>query len=143
MLCISACLAGIPCRMDGKSKPVPALRALWEAGEAVAVCPERLGGLTTPRVPSELRPDGRVINAGGADVTASFRLGAERALEICRENGCTAAVLKARSPSCGKGEVYDGTFTKTLRHGDGCFARVLLDAGVAVQTEEEFLRENQ
>ena len=138
MLIISKCLAGCPCRYDGRDNLVPALRALVEAGEAVAVCPEVLGGMPTPRAPSELQPDGRVLNNLGEDVTARFVLGAERALALCRAHGCTGAVLKARSPSCGALAVYDGSFTGTLVSGSGVFARLLLDAGIPVATEEDY-----
>lgn len=139
MILLSACLAGVPCRMDGTSKPVPELRALYERGEAILVCPEVLGGLPTPRSPSERQPDGSVRNADGEDVTAFFRRGAEAALDISRENHCTCAVLKARSPSCGKGSVYDGSFTHTLVPGSGVCAELLLSAGIPVLTEEEYL----
>jgi len=138
MLIVSKCLAGFPCRYDGKDNLVPELRALVEAGEAVAVCPEVLGGLPTPRAPSEIQPDGRVRNRQGEDVTAQFVAGAERAMAVCRERGCTGAVLKARSPSCGKDVVYDGSFTGTLVPGSGIFAQMLLDAGIPVMTEEEY-----
>ena len=136
---VSACLTGAPCRMDGQSKPVEAVKALAERGEAVPVCPECLGGLPTPRIPSELQPDGRVVNRAGEDVTEAFLLGARRALELCRAHGCTRAVLKARSPSCGKGLVYDGSFTRTLIPGSGVFARMLEEEGIPVLTEEEYL----
>ena len=139
MYLISACLAGVACRMDGKSKPVPEIIALAEAGEAVLVCPEVLGGLPTPRSPSERQPDGRVRNKLGQDVTEAFALGARRALELCRANGCACAILKARSPSCGKGEIYDGTFTGTRVPGNGVCAQLLLEAGIPVLTEEEYL----
>ena len=137
MLIVSKCLAGEPCRYDGRDNLVPEIRALVETGRALAVCPEVLGGLPTPRVPSECR-GGRVVNARGADVTEAFERGAARAMELCRRNGCTAAVLKARSPSCGKGMIYDGSFTGTLVPGSGVFARELLRAGIPVLTEEEF-----
>ena len=137
MLLLSACLAGVPCRMDGNAKPVPALLSLAVRGEAVLVCPEVLGGLSIPRVASERRPDGRVINAAGEDVTAAFVLGAQRALEICRARGCDCAVLKAKSPSCGKGLIYDGSFTRTLIRGDGVLAALLQREGIRVLTEEE------
>lgn len=138
MLIVSECLAGVPCRMDGKAKLTPEIKALVDAGEAVAVCPEALGGLPTPRVPSERLPDGRVVNRLGEDVTAEFVSGAERAMAICRAHGCAGAVLKARSPSCGKGVIYDGSFTGTRVAGNGVFAQMLLDAGIPVTTEEEF-----
>ncbi len=139
MYLISACLAGEPCRMDGNAKPVPELRALADAGEAVLVCPEVLGCLPTPRSPSERQPDGRVVNQLGQDVSEAFALGAARALEICRSTGCAAAILKARSPSCGKGEIYDGSFTGTRVPGNGVCAALLLEAGIPVLTEEEYL----
>ena len=139
MLIVSKCLAGVPCWYDGKDNLVPKIRALVEAGKAIPVCPEVLGGLPTPRVPSEIQPDGRVLNRQGEDVTAQFVSGAEQAMAICREHGCTGAILKARSPSCGKGCVYDGSFTGTLVPGNGIFAQMLLDAGIPVMTEEDYL----
>ena len=110
-----------------------------EQNEAIAVCPEVLGGLPTPRIPSEIQPDGRVLNQQGDDVTEQFVRGAEQAMTICRTHGCTGAILKARSPSCGKGCIYDGSFTGTLVPGNGVFAKKLLDAGIPVMTEEEYL----
>lgn len=143
MILLSACLAGVPCRYDGGSKPTSELMNLALRGEAVLVCPEVLGGLPTPRSPSERQPDGRVVNAEGEDVTAKYRLGAEAALAICQARGCTRAVLKARSPACGKGEIYDGSFTHTRVPGDGVLAALLRENGVSVTTEEEYLRELQ
>ena len=138
MILLSACLAGCPCRYDGLSKAVPALAELAVRGEAVLVCPEVLGDLPTPRIPSERQPDGRVLNRAGEDVTAAFRRGAERALKLCADRGCTLAVLKARSPSCGRGEIYDGSFTGALTPGNGVFVELLLERGIPVCTEEEF-----
>lgn len=139
MIVVSKCLIGVPCRMDGKSKLIPEIKALVDRGEAVAVCPEVLGGLPTPRTPSERQPDGRVVDQKGEDVTEAFVRGAEEALAICRAHGCTCAILKSRSPSCGKGIIYDGTFTRTRVPGSGVFAQMLLDEGVRVVTEEEYL----
>ncbi len=135
---VSKCLAGEPCRYDGKDNLVPEIRALVERGEAVAVCPEVLGALPTPRTPSEKQPDGRILSKQGEDVTEAFVRGAERAAAICRERGCTGAILKARSPSCGKDVIYDGSFTGKLAAGNGIFAQKLLDAGISVMTEEEY-----
>ena len=143
MLLVSMCLAGIPCRMDGKAKLVPEIKALLERNEAIAVCPEVLGGLPTPRIPSEIQPDGRVRNQQGDDVTEQFVRGAEQAMTICRTHGCTGAILKARSPSCGKGCIYDGSFTGTRVPGNGVFAKKLLDAGIPVMTEEECLTKEE
>ena len=139
MILVSACLAGLNCRYDGASNAVPELMELVLRGEAVPVCPEQLGGLPTPRIPSEIQPDGRVMNARGEELSAQFRRGAEQALAICRARGCSLAVLKARSPSCGKGEIYDGSFTHTRVPGDGIFAALLKQNGVRVLTEEEYL----
>ena len=115
MILISACLLGCACRYDGKSKPHPLAQELARQGLAVPVCPEQLGGLPTPRAPSE-RQGERVVSSLGADVTAQYRRGAEEALRLAELYGCTTAVLKERSPSCGSGAIYDGTFH---RYGDG------------------------
>lgn len=131
MYVVSACLAGCACRYDGRAKADPEVLRLIESGEAVAVCPEVLGGLPVPRTPGEMR-DGRVLTRDGEDITDNYVRGAEKALEIANAHGCTRAVLKARSPSCGCGEIYDGSFTGTLTGGNGVFARMLLDAGFEV-----------
>ena len=134
---VSHCLLGEPCRYDGASRLDRQVLELHKAGHTlIPVCPEVLGGLDTPRAPAELQPDGRVVNEDGEDVTAAYRAGAEAALRIAREQGCTLAVLKARSPSCGSGEIYDGSFTRTLKGGWGVAARLLLEAGVTVMDEE-------
>ncbi len=137
-LLISRCLLGAPCRYDGKSKPLAAetLQALRARYDLIPVCPEVLGGLPTPRTPSE-RQGSRVVMKTGADVTKEYRRGAEAALQAARENHVCAAVLKERSPSCGKGEIYDGTFTGTLTEGNGVTADVLLNAGFTVYGESE------
>ena len=136
MILMSKCLAGFPCRYDGKSKAVPVLKELYESGEAVLVCPEQLGGLPTPRIPSEKKGD-RVVNAAGEDVTEAFERGARAALAICREKGCEMAILKAKSPSCGKGLIHNGLFDGGYVPGDGVFAALLRKEGVRVLTEEE------
>ena len=135
-LLISACLLGAPCRYDGKSKPVAEIDALREKYELIPVCPEQLGGLPTPRTPSERSGD-RVVMADGTDVTAQYRKGAHAALELCLREGCVAAVLKERSPSCGSGEIYDGTFTRTVIPGDGVTTELLKKNGIKVYGESE------
>jgi D-alanine-D-alanine ligase len=132
---VSACLAGEPCRYDGRANTHPAVVRLAEQGRAVLVCPEVLGGLPTPREPMELC-GGRVLGASGADATDAFRKGAQLALAVARQHGCTQAILKARSPSCGVGQVYDGSFTRRLVPGDGVLAALLKAQGIAVCTEE-------
>ena len=133
---ISACLLGIPCRYDGAAKTQPWAEELARRHELVPVCPEQLGGLPTPRDPSERWGD-RVVMNTGADVTAQYRRGAEAALRLCRMLGCEAAILKERSPSCGHGTIYDGTFTGTLTAGDGVTAELLLRNGIPVYGESQ------
>ncbi len=125
-LLISACLLGENCKYDGGNNVLPPgiLEALRLRFELVPVCPEQLGGLPTPRVPSERR-DGRVVSREGEDVTEAFRRGAEAALRIAEKKGCRRALLKANSPSCGSGTIYDGSFTGTLVAGDGVAAELL------------------
>ena len=137
---VSACLSGIPCRYDGRSNLRPEIAELVRRGEAVPVCPEVLGGLPTPRTPSERKGD-RVVAATGEGVTQALCSGAEAALYIAEEYGCCAAVLKARSPSCGCGRIYDGTFSRTLVDGDGLFAALLRKKGFQLFTEETFSAE--
>lgn len=135
-LLVSACLLGAPCRYDGKSKPLAGIERLREKYELVPVCPEREGGLPTPRTPSERRGEA-VVMQDGTDVTAQYRRGAEAALKLCRREGCAAALLKERSPSCGSGVIYDGTFTHTLIPGDGVTAELLRQNGVRIYGESE------
>ena len=137
-LLVSACLLGIPCRYDGQSKRHPEVEALRARGhELIPVCPEVQGGLPTPRPPAERQEDGRVVNRAGEDVTAQYRRGAEIALNTAREEGCALAVLKERSPSCGSGAIYDGTFSRRLIPGQGVAAQRLTEAGVRVLGESQ------
>lgn len=134
---VSWCLLGEPCRYDGRSVPAEGLNMLRRAGHTlIPVCPEVLGGLSTPRPPAELQPDGRVINREGEDVTAAYLEGAGLALEIARQQGCTLAVLKANSPSCGSNLIYDGTFSGTRIRGQGVAARLIAEAGIPVVDEQ-------
>ena len=104
--------------------------------EVVPVCPEQLGGLATPRPPAERQQD-RVVTKTGADVTEPYRRGAEETLRLCQMLGCEAAILKERSPSCGHGEIYDGTHSGTLTAGDGVTAQLLVDHGISVYGESQ------
>ena len=136
---ISACLLGIPCRYDGKSKPKftnDEISRLREKYSLIPVCPEIYGGLPTPRVGSERVLD-RVIMADGTDVTENFKRGAEATLSLARTLGATRALLKEKSPSCGKGFIYDGSFTGKLVPGDGTTAELLLKNGISVFGESE------
>ncbi|MCQ2444138.1 MAG: DUF523 domain-containing protein [Mailhella sp.] len=133
---VSACLAGEECRYDGRSNLRPEIAGLVADGIAVPVCPEVLGGLPTPRIPSEIRGAG-VFTSGGHDVTEAFTAGAREALRRARAAGCDTAILKARSPSCGCGRIYDGTFSRVLIPGDGIFAAMLRAEGFRLLTEED------
>jgi len=130
-LLVSACLLGENCKYNGGNNYSPDVERLRERFELVSVCPEQLGGLPTPRVPSE-RVGERVLTRDGQDVTEAFRQGAERTLDIARAEGALRAVLQVRSPSCGCGMIYDGTFSGTLVPGKGVAAELLEKNGVKV-----------
>lgn len=135
-LLISACLLGVCCRYDGKTKPCAQLQELNRRFTLIPVCPEVLGGLSTPRVPAE-RIGSRVLNAQGNDVTAAYQLGAKTALQLAEQTGCRLALLKERSPSCGKGRIYDGTFSGNTTDGNGVCAEMLEAAGIKVFGETQ------
>lgn len=132
---ISACLIGKVCRYDGKDKNKIDI-SVFNGHKLFPVCPEVDGGLPVPRAPSE-RIGSYIINNEGKDVTKEYRLGAELALKTAIENNCSIAVLKAKSPSCGKGRIYDGSFTRTLTDGNGVTAELLQKNGIKVYTEDE------
>ncbi len=159
---VSACLAGHSCRYDGRSNMCTTVHNLVMQGKALALCPEVLGGMPTPRTSSELCPPEklcpaahtqhnfhdmtlhsplyarwRVMTKNGRDVSKEFILGAHKALDMAVKAGCTRAILKSRSPSCGVYDVYDGTFTKTLVSGRGVWATLLYEAGFTLFTEED------
>ncbi len=136
-LLISACLMGAACRYDGKRQPMEHLQQLMQRYHLIPVCPEQLGGLPTPRTPAE-RVGDRVLTANGGDVTAAYTAGAEEALRLAKLYGCTKAVLKERSPSCGHGKIYDGTFSRTLKDGSGVTAQLLTEHGIAVYGESQW-----
>ena len=133
---VSACLLGLPCRYDGAAKPFEHILALKVKHELIPVCPEQLGGLPTPRAPSEIST-GRVISSAGEDNTAAFLKGARCALAVCETLSCALAILRAKSPSCGAGEIYDGTFSHALVPGDGLTAAALRAAGVPVLRDDD------
>ena len=133
---VSACLLGCSCRYDGQSKPCGQILSLSSRHCLIPVCPEQLGGLPTPRPPAEIQGD-KVISNQGADVTAAYQKGAREALLLYEVLGCELAILKSRSPSCGCGQVYDGSFSGTLREGDGVTAALLQSRGLPLLTEEQ------
>jgi uncharacterized protein YbbK (DUF523 family) len=136
LVLVSACLAGRACAYDGSARPTDPILELVRQGRAVLVCPEEDGGLPTPRPAAEIVGD-RVITKDGEDVTGAYERGARIAVARAEESGCTVPVLKARSPSCGCGDVYDGSFSGQLRPGDGIAAAALKEAGVEVVSDEE------
>ena len=142
-LLVSACLLGFNCKYSGGNNalPVETLEMLRMKYRLIPVCPEVMGGLPTPRTPSERRGE-RVVTRDGRDVTAEYEKGAEHALRLAERYGCRAALLKSRSPSCGSGEIYDGSFTGRTVPGQGVTAEALTAAGIAVYDEnalEDFL----
>jgi uncharacterized protein YbbK (DUF523 family) len=143
---VSACLAGRACAYDGSHRAHQAILELVRQGRAILVCPEDEGGLGTPRPAAEIAGgDGSDVLDGhatvqtdaGVDVTAEYVRGAEIAVARAREHGCRTAILKARSPACGCGAIYDGTFTKSLRASDGVAAAALRRNGVELITDED------
>lgn len=142
---VSACLLGVPCRYDGRSAPCQNVVDLGGKLELVPVCPEQLGGLETPRVPAERRGKA-VVTKDGRSVTKEYALGAEKTLELAKKHGCKKAILKERSPSCGCGQIYDGSFSGRLVNGDGITAQLLKKVGIDVVGEsavEKLFREKE
>ena len=133
---ISACLLGLNTRYDGLNSLHREVLRLADKHALIPVCPEQLGGLPTPRTPCDIRGS-KVIDKNGKDMTEAFQNGAEQALAVYQLCGCSDAVLKRYSPSCGKGLVYDGSFQGNLQQGSGLFAETLLSAGVPVYGEDE------
>ena len=137
---ISACLLGEKVKYDGGDNAlhVSLIEAWQEEGLLVPLCPEVMGGLSIPRIPSEVVfGQKRVINALGEDVTEAFNKGAKEALRIAQQESVVMAILKARSPSCGKGVIYDGTFSGTKVSDSGITCKLLQEQGIAVFSEEE------
>lgn len=135
-LLISACLLGVECKYSGGSNALPeeTIGKLRTQYRLIPVCPETAGGLPTPRDPSERR-GGRVVSCRGADVTVQFKKGAQAALTLAERYGCSKALMKEHSPSCGSRLIYDGSFSGKLVEGDGFAAELLKAAGVSVVGE--------
>ena len=138
---ISACLAGINCKFNGENNLLDSgiLDEISKKYHLLFVCPEVFGGLSTPREPAEIK-GGLVVTKRAKDVSENFKFGAEICLKIAKLNGCKKAILKARSPSCGSGQIYDGSFTKKLIFGDGVAAKMLKENGILVFSEDEIGR---
>ena len=138
---ISACLLGVRCRYDGGHSQNETVMNKKKTYQLIPVCPEESGGLLTPRPPAEIvGGDGdavldgtaKVMTANGTDVTAAYLKGAHHALQVAQSHGATHVILKAKSPSCGCGDIYDGTFSGTLISGDGVTTALLKRHGIAV-----------
>lgn len=137
---VSACLIGVNCKYDGKNNYNKKIEDLFYRGDVMPVCPEVLGGLSTPRTPCEIVQEGmemKVINKDGDDVTSCFIKGAEATLKIAKAIGADTAILQKRSPSCGVYEIYDGTHTNTLIKGQGITTKRLEENGIKVITEDD------
>lgn len=135
---VSACLLGVPCRYDGSGAADARVLALAKRYHLIPACPEQLGGLPTPRPPAE-RHDTRVLSRDERDFTAAFARGAEETLRLARLFSCRIAILKANSPSCGSGQIYDGCFRGRLIPGDGITAALLKKEGLTVLSEKDDL----
>ena len=136
---VSACLLGVSCRYDGKSKGDDRVKALMDKYDLIPICPEIMGGMPTPRVPSEIK-NGRVYGEDGNDVTEYFKKGAEEVLSLAKLYGCKRALLKENSPSCGFGKVYDGSFSKKLVEGNGIASDLLYENSIEIFGEESIDR---
>ena len=146
MIIVSACLCGINCKYNGGNNLDERVLKLLKEGKAIPVCPEQLGGQETPRAPHEivngsgndvLNAKARILGPEGDDVTQQFIKGAYETLRIAEETSASMAILKARSPSCGVSQIYDGTFSGNKRQGNGVTAQLLLSNGIKVYTEED------
>lgn len=142
MIIVSACLCGVDCKYNGGNNKNEKVIEFLKDKEYKMICPEEMGGLPTPRVPSEevFALDGtmRVMSKEGKDVTVEFLKGAELSLKVAKECDVELAILKARSPSCGKGVIYDGTFSGTLTEGNGVTADLFIKNGIRVLSEDDF-----
>ncbi len=132
---VSACLAGVPCRYDARHNLQECVARLVQEGRALPLCPEVLAGLPTPRNPVEIQGN-CICDAAGLDYTLAFKRGAHLAFDAARKSGCLQAIVKSRSPSCGFGHIYDGTFSKKLIEGNGLWAQLLYEHGFEIYTEE-------
>ncbi|QMS84590.1 DUF523 domain-containing protein [Candidatus Xianfuyuplasma coldseepsis] len=140
MYLISACLIGEQVKYDGNDNFHEVAKQLVDHNLAIPVCPEVLGGMTVPRIPSEIVGDS-VFSKTGEDVTHFFMNGAQKTLKIAKENHVTIAILQARSPSCGSKQVYDGTFSGRLIEGQGITTSLLEQHGIRVITIEEYIKD--
>lgn len=133
---VSACFLHEGYKYSGGANINQKIIELAEKYEFILICPEVFGGLPTPRPASEIVGD-KVLSIKGKDVTINFTRGANKALELAKTNGCSKAILKSKSPSCGKGFIYDGSFSHKVIEGNGIAAKLLIENGITVYTEDE------
>lgn len=138
-LLISACLLGVNCKYNGLNNKAQNIELLKLKYDLYPVCPEVDGGLSIPRVPCEIIKD-KVINKNGEDKTLNYQKGANHALEICKSNNITKALLKEKSPSCGSHLIYDGNFNGTTIKGQGITAQLLTKNGIEVFSEDDIFK---
>ena len=143
MIFVSGCLVGINCKYDGGNNYDERIFNLVKEGKAIPICPEQLGGLKTPRNPAEIQEkDGirKVVTCEDEDVTNEYIRGAEEVLKLAKELDIKEAILQPRSPSCGKGLIYDGTFSKKKIDGNGMTADLLIKNGIDVYMPDEYFK---
>ena len=128
---VSACLLGVNCKYDGGNNYSKEVDEFLKDYEIIPICPEIMGGLPTPRVPSERLGD-KVISKDGVDVTKQYLKGANECLFLAKKYNVKKALLKLKSPSCGLGKIYDGTFSRNLIEGNGVTADLFLKNGIEV-----------
>ena len=133
---VSACLLGVNCKYNGKNNKNDKVLEYIKDKYVIPICPEDFGGLSTPRIPSEIKRN-KVINKNNEDLTDNFIKGAYNLLEIAKTLGIKKALLKQKSPSCGSGKIYDGTFTDNIINGDGITTKILKENNIEVITEED------
>ncbi len=130
---VSSCLAGEECRYDCQSRPSEKIIKLVKEGKAMSLCPEQLGNLPTPRPPAEIQKNREVINIEGQNVTKNYKAGAQAAMEQIKSFNIKKAYLKSKSPMCGAGKIYDGSFSNRLIKGDGIFVHLLKKQGIEIE----------
>lgn len=140
MIAVSSCLLGMACRYDGNANLNESIKIVAKKYGVIPICPEQMGGLETPRNPCEIvqNEPAKVESDKGEDVTEAFVKGAEEALELAQYFGCEYAILKAKSPSCGSVNVYNGKFDRNLIPGEGVTTRLFRDKGIRVYNEHNY-----
>jgi len=136
VIIVSACLAGVECRYNGQAFPIPVVIDMVKKGQAIPLCPEILGNLPTPRLSAE-QCGRKIFSSDDHDLTVEYVTGAKIALRIAKLVGCKKAILKSKSPTCGCGMIYDGTFSGKMIEGDGIFCKMLKGENIEVYTEDD------